>query len=120
VHQHLIIEPNAPGDIDLEVFHRDMMALQFIMGEPIQCPMMYGIRGADAVACVGTSYHKNVPGSRTPAINDDLEDFEFWIEPFFYKLSVDFAPWAGVESSEEAGSEPPASSRGETRSSPAG
>lgn len=85
--QFLIIEPPAGVELDVEVWHRDMMALEFVWGEPLQCPVAYGLRGAEVVACMSTGRDKAPPGARTPAIWDHLEDFEYWIEPFFSKLS---------------------------------
>jgi hypothetical protein len=86
--QCLIIEPaDEFEEIDDEILYRDMMALQFIMGEALQCPFVYGMHGTEIVACTRMNYYENLPGTRTPAISDHLDHFEYWIEPFFSKLS---------------------------------
>jgi len=84
--QYMILDPGPGGAIDRELLHRDLLALQFVLGQHLSLGVLYGMSGPNITALIGSYGRPQLvrynPG---PAIPEGMEG-ERWIEPFFLKL----------------------------------
>lgn len=84
--QFLILDPGPRKTVDRELLHRDLLSLQFVLGQRLSLGVLYGTSG-HAINALISLYQPSRPAGRNPraAIPEGM-DGEPWIDPFFQKL----------------------------------